>query len=449
VWDFTLNTDFSQVEADEQQINLTRFSLFFPEKRDFFLENSGIFQFGNEVQGGVNRQNEMRLFFSRQIGLSDEGEPLPLLGGTRLTGRQGAYSVGAINIQQRDTDAVAATNFTALRLRRDVLANSDIGVVFLNKDRNGPHFNRVAGTDANFRFGYLSLNGYVAKSFSPASLIADRGNAYATRAGMEYENREFRLQVGHGSIGERFNDELGFAPRLGVQNVDAWVGYRWRPASVSSWLRQMQPHWEFDMFSRQHDGGLETRFVGYHWNFNFQDGSSAEIGVNHFAEDVPIAFTINRATGTVVPAGRYDYPDYFGFWRTNEAAAFSMETRFNVGPFYDGERRAVTVGPAVKLTERFNAAVNLQINDISLSTGSFLTKLVTTRVNYNFSTKMFFNALVQYNSDNHQWTSNLRFNIIHRPLSDFFLVYNERRDERTGILLSRAVIAKMTYLMAF
>jgi hypothetical protein len=101
------------------------------------------------------------------------------------------------------------------------------------------------------------------------------------------------------------------------------------------------------------------------------------------------------------------------------------------------------------VNEKFNAAVNLQLNDITLSTGSFLSRLVTTRLNYNFNTKMFFNALVQYNSDNSQWTSNLRFNIIHRPLSDFFLVYNERRDERTGILLSRAVIAKMTYLVAF
>jgi hypothetical protein len=449
VWDFTLNTDFSQVEADEQQINLTRFSLFFPEKRDFFLENSGIFQFGNEVQGGANRQNEMRLFFSRRIGLSDDGEPVPLLGGTRLTGRQGAYSVGVLNIQQRESDTAATANFTALRLRRDVFANSDIGAVFLNKDENGPHFNRVGGVDANFRFGYLSLNGYIAKTFSPETEFPSRGNAYATRAGIDFENREFRFQIGHGTIGERFNDELGFAPRLGVQNADAWVGYRWRPAAVSSWLRQMQPHWEFDMFTRQHDGGLETRFIGYHWNFNFQDGSSAEIGVNQYAEDVPIAFTINRATATVVNAGRYDYPDYFGFWRTNEAAVFSMVTRVNVGPFYDGERRAVGIGPAVKLSEKFNAAVNLQFNDISLSTGSFLSKLVTTRVNYNFNTRMFFNALVQYNSDNRQWTSNLRFNIIHRPLSDFFLVYNERRDERTGILLSRAVIAKMTYLMAF
>jgi len=449
VWDFTVNTDFSQVEVDEQQINFTRFSLFFPEKRDFFLENSGIFQFGSQVQGGANRQNEMRLFFSRRIGLSDEGEPLPILAGTRLTGRQGLYSVGVINIQQRAAGAAAAANITALRLRRDILANSDIGAVFLNKDASGPHFNRVAGMDANFRFGYLSLNGYAARTFSPEAATPGRGNAFSTRAGVDWENREWRFQVGHGSIGEQFNDELGFAPRLGVHNVDAWVGRRLRPAAVSGWLRQMQPHWEFDMFTRQDDGGLETRFVGYHYNFNFQDGSNAEVGVNHYAEEVPTAFTINRGSGTRVNAGRYEYPEYFGFWRTNEAARVSLLTRVNAGPFYDGDRRSIAVGPSVRVDETFNAAVNLQVNDISLSTGSFVTKLVTTRVNYNFNTKMFFNALIQYNSDNHQWTSNLRFNIIHRPLSDFFLVYNERRDERSGILLSRAVIAKMTYLMAF
>jgi len=107
------------------------------------------------------------------------------------------------------------------------------------------------------------------------------------------------------------------------------------------------------------------------------------------------------------------------------------------------------VGPQFKVNENFNASVNLQVNDISLSTGEFMTKLVTTRVNYNFNTKMFLNALLQYNTDNRQWSSNLRFNIIHRPLSDFFLVYNERRDDRTGDLINRAVIAKMTYMVAF
>jgi hypothetical protein len=200
VWDFTVNTDFSQVEADEQQVNLTRFSLFFPEKRDFFLENSGILQFGtNSGQfggggqgGGGGGGREMQLFFSR-IGLSENGEPIPILGGPRLTGRQGGYSVGVLNIQQREGQMTAAANFTALRLRRDVLANSDFGAILLNKEEHGPHFNRVAGLDANFRFGDLTLNAYVARSFSPdpasQDLASTRGNAYASRAGFNYQSR--------------------------------------------------------------------------------------------------------------------------------------------------------------------------------------------------------------------------------------------------------------------
>ena len=155
-----MNTDFSQVEADEQQINLTRFSLFFPEKRDFFLENSGIFQFGASGGGcrrttrgaisygsaSIRVPNNFRLFFTRRIGLSDDGEAVPILAGTRLTGRQGAYSMGVLNIQQRDADGQSpATNFTALRVRRDLLANSDIGAIVLNKETTGSHFNRDGG----------------------------------------------------------------------------------------------------------------------------------------------------------------------------------------------------------------------------------------------------------------------------------------------------------------
>ena len=140
VWDFTVNTDFAQVEADEQQINLTRFNLFFPEKRDFFLENQGIFLFGDNGGGGggafngrTNQAQDVRLFFTRQIGLSDTAQALPILAGTRLSGRQGAYSMGFLNIQQRADLGFNATNYTAFRFRRDVLTNSDVGMVFLDK----------------------------------------------------------------------------------------------------------------------------------------------------------------------------------------------------------------------------------------------------------------------------------------------------------------------------
>ena len=215
VWDFTVNTDFSQVEADEQQVNLTRFNLFFPEKRDFFLENQGVFAFGDSGQGGGggafnsrgNSPQEMRLFFTRRIGLSDTGQALPILGGTRLSGRQGAYSIGILNIHQREDGGVPGTNFTALRLRRDVLANSDVGAVLLDKEVAGPEFNRLVGFDANFRFGDLTMNGLAAKTFSPARTATGTGNEVTTRASTEYRNRQWRINARYSTIGDRFNDE--------------------------------------------------------------------------------------------------------------------------------------------------------------------------------------------------------------------------------------------------
>jgi uncharacterized protein DUF5916/cellulose/xylan binding protein with CBM9 domain len=466
-WDFTVNTDFSQVEADEQQINLSRFNLFFPEKRDFFLENSGIFQFGGGFGGFGNpgtaasgtgggtstRQNasqEMRLFFSRRIGLSENGlVSIPILAGTRLTGREGRYSVGALNIQQREAGPFPATNFTAVRLRRDILANSDVGVILLDKEEGGPHYNRAAGVDANFRFGYLNLNGYLAKSFSPHSAEPGSGRDYATRAAASYQDRKWTFRTRFDGIGDRFNDEMGFVPRQGVDNSFAFAARAFRPQWMSKWVRETRPHWGFDMFTRQNGDGLESRYQDFHWPLTFQDSSSMEVGINTNLEEVRTPFTINSARGVRVNPGRYEFNEYFIFWNTNSAARVSLNSRYSIGPFYDGYRRAYTLGPAVRLNENFNVAFNVQINDITLSTGDFVSTLVAGRVNYNFNTKVFFNALLQYNTDSQQWSSNLRFNIIHRPLSDFFLVYNERRDERTSALIDRALIAKVTYLMAF
>ena len=464
-WDFTVNTDFSQVEADEQQINLSRFNLFFPEKRDFFLENSGIFQFGGggggvgTVPGGgggggggtggrTNAAQEMRLFFSRRIGLSDAGVAIPILAGTRLTGRQGAYSVGLLNIQQREQLTVPSTNFTAVRVRRDLFANSDVAAIVMNKEQIGSHYNRVAGVDANFRFGFFTANTYAAKTFSPDSVTAPVGNEYTMRGSARWEDRTWQLAGRYDGIGNRFNDEMGFVPRQGVNNGFAFVGRRFRPRSVSKWVRETRPHWQIDSYVRQDGGGLDSRYMDFHWFTNFQDGSSMEFGANANVEEVRAPFTINSGRGRINP-GRYDFNEYFIFWNTNNSATVSLNTRFSTGEFYDGYRNAYTIGPSVRVNENLNASVNLQFNDIELSTGAFISTLVTSRVNYSFSTKMFLNALLQYNSDSRQVSSNVRFNIIHRALSDFFLVYNERRDERAGDLLDRAVVAKLTYLVSF
>ena len=335
-------------------------------------------------------------------------------------------------------------------MRRDILANSDIGAVFLNKESDGPAFNRVAGVDANFRFGQdISFNAYGAKTLSPDAAVPAEGRDHTMRVGGRYDGRVWQVNGRFDTIGARFNDEMGFVPRLGVDNAFFFVGRRFRPVAISRWVRETRPHWQVDSFTRQAGSGLESRYQDFHLPFAFQDGSNMEMGVNPNVEVVRAPFTINSSRGVRVDPGRYEFNEYFIFWNTNSAARVSFNNRYSIGRFYDGYRRAYTFGPSVRLNENFNASLNLAINDIELSSGSFVSKLLTTRVNYNFNTRMFVNAMVQYNSDNHQWTSNLRFNVIHRPLSDFFLVYNEGRDERTGQMLSRAIIAKMTYLVAF
>jgi hypothetical protein len=158
---------------------------------------------------------------------------------------------------------------------------------------------------------------------------------------------------------------------------------------------------------------------------------------------------INSRRNVYVDPGRYDFREYFVLANTNSAAPFAMNLRYGNGEFYDGYRRNYTIGGTLRLNQHLNVSLSDQINDIDLASGSFVTHLVTSRVNVYFTTKVFVNALVQYNTDTNQWSSNVRLDIIHRPLSDIYLVYNERRDYRSGDLISRAVIAKMTYLLAF
>jgi hypothetical protein len=460
-WDFTVNTDFSQVEADEQQVNLTRFSLFFPEKRDFFLENSGVFQFGQGAGllftgGGTGggffppRGQDAILFFSRRIGLSDTGESIPILGGSRLTGRAGPYSIGLLSIQQRAASSAPAANYSAFRLRRNVLANSDIGVLVLNKDAEGPRANRVAGADANFRFfENLNLNAAAARTFSPATTtVPVAGSESLARAGASYRDNRWDLTAFYLRIGERFNDEMGFVPRLGIAKFESQYGMRFRPRAVSRWFREAFPHVGYMNIDRL-NGDLQSRLVQAHLSLNFQDGSGGELGVDPATENLIVPFVINRRRGIAIPAGRYEFKDWFFTWRTNASAPLSFSGRAGVGEFYDGYKQSYLFGTAIRLAGRLNASITESRNQVKLRAGAYTTDLITARVEYGFSTTAFVNALVQYNTDAREWSSNLRFNIIHRPLSDIYFVVNERRDTQTGALIDRAFVAKMTYMVAF
>ncbi|HWI18211.1 MAG TPA: hypothetical protein VNT81_10720, partial [Vicinamibacterales bacterium] len=358
--------------------------------------------------------------------------------------------VGALNIQQREKDASPSTNFTALRLRRDILANSDVGVMFLNKDPKGSDHNRGFGADANFRFlGDLTMNLAVAKSDSPVSRIPGEGDDWYSKSSVGYRNNKWEARGMYQTIGGRFNDEMGFVPRTGVDNAEFYVGGRFRPRKLSRWVRETFPHIQFENFTRRNGGGLESRYMDWHWPVTFQNSAFIEVGTNPNVEVIDDRFTINSRRNIYVDPGRYEFKEHFILANSNAAAPFSVNLRAGTGEFYDGYRRNYTIGGTFRMNQHFNISLSDQINDIELGSGSYVTHLLTGRFNIYFTTKMFVNALVQYNTDTNQWSSNVRLDIIHRPLSDIYLVYNERRDSRSGDLISRAVIAKMTYLFAF
>ena len=355
-----------------------------------------------------------------------------------------------MNIQQRRVDGAPATNFTAVRLRRNVLANSDVGVMVLNTDRSGPAYNRVVGADANFRFfRNLNINGLIAKSLSPDTVVGSAGSDLTQRGGFSYRGTVLDTRAAYTLTGSRFNDELGFIPRTGIGRADAYVGLHLRSKRYPAWLREFFPHYQIVNVTKADGGAFDSRYVDYHIPITLQNGTFIESGVNANSEVLTQAFTINSGRGVTIAPGRYDFNEYFITMRGDRSATLSFSGRYGVGDFYDGYKHSYLIGPTLRVSSRLNTTVTWARNVISLRTGAYTTDLVTGRVNYSFSTRLFLNALLQYNTDANQWTSNVRFNIIHRPLSDFFLVYNDRRDRTTGTLVDRALIAKMTYLLAF
>ena len=469
--DMTINTDFSQVESDEQQINLTRVSLFFPEKREFFLENSGVFQFGPGNERGQGRSrirsglgasssfsrlneiaqpgNDLRLFFSRRIGLDDSGEAIPILGGLRLTGNTGRYSVGVMNIHQGQGPNTPATNFSAVRIRRALLANSDVGVAMLNKQTAEGHYNRVFGADANFRFfQHLNLNAYVAKTLSPPEVTKESGSDLATRIGLNYPGSFWMVRASYLTIGDQFNNELGFVPRVGIGKFDGFLGAHVRPKSTSRWAREFFPHWEGHRITRR-SGQLDSAYYDHHLMIRFQNGGMGEIGINQNVEVLTQPFTLHKNRGIVLLPARYDYDEFFLWYNPDPGTTIGLTGRFAIGEFYSGHATSYRIGSMVRATARFNAHFSLTRNLIRLPEGSFNTDLLATRINVDFSTRTFLNALIQYNSAARQWSSNVRFNIIHRPLSDIFVVYNDQRNSQTGWLMNRSLVVKMTYLVSF
>ncbi len=438
--DITTNTDFSQVEADDEQINLTRFSLFFPEKRDFFLENAGIFEWGRRRRGS-SQQNDVIPFFSRRIGLTEDGAVVPILGGVRVSGRTGPYSLGLLSIQTDDTELEPSTNFSLIRVRRDILRQSDVGALFINKD-GGEGFNRTYGVDSNFNFfRYMDLSLWAVETDGPGT----DGRDGAVNFELNWWDQFYDIRASHLRIGEDFNPEVGFAPRVGIHKTSAKFGITPRPRERIPWIREINPAVEFDYITNE-DNQLETRVGEAGVKVTFSDSSYLQVEGETNFERLDEPFEIRD--GQFIAAGDYRFDEFSVEYSSDRSRLLSWQARVGTGGFYDGDRDDYRVGLALQPSHRLSTRLQWSHNDLNLPSGDFRTNLVAGRVDYSFSNRMFLHALIQYNSEADEIVSNVRFNFMHRPLSDFYLVYNERRNS-DGDVKDRALIAKLTYLFAF
>ena len=418
--DVTVNTDFAQVEADEQQVNLTRFELFFPEQREFFLENAGLFQVGEANQ--PFEPPETFLFFSRRIGLSEDGEIIPIVGGARITGKLGRTDVGAFHIRQQEFDGVSpATGFSAVRLRRDVLERSSVGVMALDRTEAGGDSHRLGAADFSWApTEALTIGGFAARSSTPG--VEGRDSAFGLNG--QVGNDRWNLFTNYTDIGEGFRSEMGFVPRTGVRKLR--VDGMWSPRIGRLGIRQifMGPNL---IRITEPDGSIQTENISFGPYFLFNDGSHLFFAVSRNTEGLSESFELRD--GVEIDEGQYTTNDFMGMVNTSESRPLSFQMFHLNNGFFDGRLRVYSPGVAVKPHPRVRLQVNYSRSEIRLpqENGDFDTNLVVLRGLLALSPDAFVRGLLQWNDDDGNFSGNVQLRWNYRPGSDIYLVYNERR----------------------
>src|SRR5688572_4042341 len=416
--DGTVNTDFAQVEVDDQQVNLDRFTLFFPEKRPFFLENAGFFTVGNS--------GEVDLFFSRRIGISDSGEAIPIMGGGRVSGKAGKFNVGLLNMQTSDfNDTVASTSFSVARVSRDLPNRSSIGAIFTNRQETGEFavdngYGRTYGLDGKIGFGMTTVvSGFLARTETPD--VEDSDHAFNLRS--QTNRPQWDLNVGYQEVGEGFNPAIGFLSRRGYRKPDLSVMTRFRPQDFIG-IQELRPHTTFRGFWGL-DGFQETGFVHLDNHWQFRDSTEIHTGMNLTREGVRTPFEIYP--GIFVPPGTYDHAEAQLVAMSNQGAPFSVSMRATIGGFFGGDRVALSPTVRFRAGDALTTEVAYQRNDITLPDGHFITNLVRTRVSYSFTPRIFTQALIQYNDRADLWSMNFRFGWLQAANTGLFVVYTDTR----------------------
>ena len=467
--DLTYNTDFAQVEADEQQVNLTRFNLFFPEKREFFLEGRGIFEFargpsisrrnsalrqlGDPTRGFFGGENTPTLFYSRRIGL-EGGAVIPIRGGGRLTAKAGDFDVGALNIQT-DDDVVSgarSTNFTVARLKRDILRRSSIGALFTSRSVStvGQGSNQAYGADATFSFyDNVSVVSYLARTQTPGR----DGEDLSYQGQFAYNGDAYGMQAEHLLVEDNFLPDIGFLRRKNFRRSYAEGRFSPRPQSLER-IRQFRLEGSFDYTVTANTGQLETRQSQAGFVTEFE--SSDRIGVSVAENFERLSGPFEPGPGVVIPPGDYDFVDVEGTYFLGAQHRLTGLFTVRVGQYYNGTIRSAGFSRGrFEVTPQLSIEPTVSVNWIDTQQGAFRTDLVVSRVTYTFTPRMFFSGLVQYSSATNTVSSNLRFRWEYRPGSELFVVYSEDQDtdplrpNRLVELRNRGLVVKLTRLFRF
>jgi hypothetical protein len=429
--DLTYNTDFAQVEVDDVQTNLTRFSIQFPEKRPFFLENSGMFSVGG---GGAD------LFFSRRVGIGRGGAPVPIQGGGRLSGKAAGLNVGLLHIRTEGVDGVQdGQAYSVARVARELGNRTSVGGVFLQRDNVelADDYNRTYGVDGQLGLGSaFNVNALAARTETPGR----DGRDHLFNTGANYNTRSLSLSANFREVGEDFNPEVGYLQRSGYR----FYNVRWqsfvRPQNLFG-LRELRPHAHYNTTRNLETGFEETSSIHIDSHVEWNSGMFFSPAFNWNREGLVEPFEISD--GIVVPPGTYDGWEMAWHFYTNQSAPVTFETRLDYGDFLSGTRRGHAAIVGFKHGSSVSTALRFEYNDVDLAQGSFQTRLAGLRLGYFFSPQIYLQSLVQYSDQSDNWSANLRFGWLSTAGTGLFVVYNQAHgvDSLDGPL-NRSLIVK-------
>ena len=436
--DMTYNTDFAQVEVDEQQVNLDRFNLFFPEKRPFFLENAGQFSVGSP--------GEVDLFFSRRIGIGEGGSIVPILGGSRVSGKIGQTNVGLLSmftdeVENEGTIDIIKNNYSVARVNHDFAkSRSSLGGIIVNRNGigNNDDFNRVFAMDGKLGLGKKAqLTGYLSKSSTPGIDSSDHAFNFLA----VYNWNGWNIRAGYTEVGEGFNPEVGFLLRSAFKKPEFLIFKQWRPKNTVKFL-EVRPHisyrgyWNFN--NTQETGFLH---VDNHWVW--QSGFEVHTGINFTKETVLEAFPISRVT---IDPGVYDHQELQLVLFTNPNNKASFRTRTLIGGYFGGNRISSNNTGTLRLGDKFNAEANLNYNYLNLPNGTTNVVISGGRLAYSFTPRMFLQSLVQYNNVSRIASVNARFGWLSNANTGLFVVVNIIKDsDFMDRLNNQSITIKYTY----